>query len=146
MKDIGKDLDRWIAEKEIEEAADLMDKIPEKGRKFIKEKLDKVKREIELYGPQAVVCKLLVVADLPLILCIELYTVENGEQRVGLYSLEMAAELELDPKQYNVIAFEDADGNAFIVTRSLKGAFQEAKANGFSVTVIRKGQLQLNVD
>lgn len=39
---------------------------------------------------------------------------------MGLYSLEMAAELELDPKQYNVIAFEDADGNAFIVTRSLK--------------------------
>lgn len=57
MRDMGKDLDRWITEKEIKEAADLMDKIPEKGQKFIKQKLDKVKREMELYGPQAVVSK-----------------------------------------------------------------------------------------
>ncbi|KAK4418511.1 hypothetical protein Salat_2263900 [Sesamum alatum] len=130
MKDIGKDLDRWITEKEIQEADDLMNKVPRKGQKSIKQKLDK---------------------------CIELYTLENGEQRVGFYSLEMAADLELDPKQYHVIAFEDSgdcknlcyiiqahmemlgNGNAF-------DAYREAKANGFSVTVIRKGQLQLNVD
>lgn len=70
--------------------------------------------------------------------CIELYTVENGEQRVGFYSLEMAVDLELDPKQYHVIAFEDAsdcknlcyiiqahmellgNGNAFVVARPPK--------------------------
>ncbi|KAI3444406.1 hypothetical protein Pfo_001071 [Paulownia fortunei] len=175
MRDIGKDLDRWITEKEIQEAADLMDKLPEKGQKFIKQKLDKVKREMELFGAQAVVSKYREYAeekeedylwwlDLPFLLCIELYTVENGEQRVGFYSLEMAADLELDPKQYHVIAFEDAgdcknlcyiiqahmemlgNGNAFVVARPPKDAFREAKANGFSVTVIRKGQLQLNVD
>lgn len=28
----------------------------------------------------------------------------------------------------------------------MQDAFREAKGNGFSVTVIRKGQLQLNVD
>jgi hypothetical protein len=37
-----------------------------------------------------------------------LYTVDNGEQTVGLYSLEMATDLELEPKPYHVIAFEDA--------------------------------------
>lgn len=57
MKDIGKDLKRWITEKEIQESADLMDKLPERGQKFIQEKLNKVKREMELYGPQAVINK-----------------------------------------------------------------------------------------
>ncbi|KAL3622246.1 hypothetical protein CASFOL_033657 [Castilleja foliolosa] len=175
MRNIGKDLDRWITEKEIKEAADLMDKIPEKGQKFIKGKLDKVKREMELFGPQAVVSKYREYAeekeedylwwlDLNFVLCIEMYTVEDNEQRVGFYSLEMAADLELDPKQYHVIAFEDAgdcknlcyiiqahmemlaNGNAFVVARPPKDAFREAKSNGFNVTVIRKGQLQLNID
>jgi hypothetical protein len=40
--------------------------------------------------------------------CIELYTIENGEQKIGFYSLEMAADLELEPKPCHVIAFEDA--------------------------------------
>lgn len=57
MKDMGKDLDRWITEKEIQEAADLMNKIPEGGKQFIEKKLSKVKREMELFGPQAVVSK-----------------------------------------------------------------------------------------
>lgn len=173
MKNIGKDLDRWITEKEVKEAAELMEKLPEKG--FIKQKLNKVRREMELYGPQAVVSKYreyseekeedyLWWLDLPHVLCIELYTVEDGEQRVGFYSLEMAADLELDPKQYHVIAFEHAgdcknlcyiiqakmeelgNGNAFVVARPPKDAFREAKANGFSVTVIREGELQLNID
>lgn len=57
---------------------------------------------------------------------------------MGFYSLEMAADLELDPKQYHVIAFEDAadcknlcyiiqahmemlgNGNAFVVPRPPK--------------------------
>ncbi|OIT07428.1 PREDICTED: uncharacterized protein LOC109210258 [Nicotiana attenuata] len=175
MKDVGKDLDRWITEREIKEAADLLDNLPEKGKKLIKEKLDRVKREMELFGPQAVVSKYREYADereedylwwldLPCILCIELYTEEEGEMKVGFYSLEMAADLELDPKQYHVIAFEDAgdcknlcyiiqahmemlgNGNAFVVARPPKDAFREAKANGFNVTVIKKGQLQLNVD
>lgn len=55
MRDIGKDLDRWITEKELKEAAELMEKLPEKA--FIKQKLNKVRREMELYGPQAVVSK-----------------------------------------------------------------------------------------
>ncbi|XP_073143986.1 uncharacterized protein [Henckelia pumila] len=175
MKDIGKDLDRWITEKEIKEAADFMDKLPEKGQKLIKQKLEKVKREMELFGPQAVVSKYREYAeekeedylwwlDLPFVLCIELYTMDNGEQKVGFYSLEMGADLELDPKQYHVIAFEDVgdcknlcyiiqahmemlgNGNAFVVNRPPKDAIREAKANGFGVTVVRKGQLRLNID
>ncbi|KAF3659159.1 putative E3 ubiquitin-protein ligase SINAT5-like [Capsicum annuum] len=175
MKDVGKDLDRWITEREIKEAADLMDNLPEKGKKLIKEKLDKVKREMELFGPQAVVSKYREYADekeedylwwldLSCVLCIELYTEEEGEMKVGFYSLEMAADLELDPKQYHVIAFEDAgdcknlcyiiqaymemlgNGNAFVVARPPKDAYRDAKANGFNVTVIKKGQLQLNID
>lgn len=63
MKGIGKDLDRWITEKEIEEAADLMNKIPEKNRSILEKKLNKVKREMELFGPQAVVSKYREYAD-----------------------------------------------------------------------------------
>ncbi|KAG6663692.1 uncharacterized protein LOC122299861 [Carya illinoinensis] len=175
MKDMGKDLDRWITEKEIEEVADMMTNIPEKNKKFMEKKLNKLKREMELFGPQAVVSKYREYADeneedylwwldLPHVLCIELYTVHNGEQRVGFYSLEMATDLELEPKPYHVIAFEDAgdcknlcciiqahmdmlgNGHAFVVPQRPKDAFREAKGNGFNVTVIRKGELQLDVD
>lgn len=70
--------------------------------------------------------------------CIELYRVEDGEQRVGFYSLEMAPDLELEPKPYHVIAFQDPSdcknlcyiiqthmemlggGNAFVVARRPK--------------------------
>lgn len=73
--------------------------------------------------------------------CIELYTVDEGEQRVGFYSLEMAADLELEPKPHHVIAFEDASdcknlcyiiqahlemlgtGHAFVVPRPPKVRF-----------------------
>lgn len=57
MKDMGKDLDRWITEKEIQEAAELMDKLPERSKQFIEKKLNKIKREMEMFGPQAVVSK-----------------------------------------------------------------------------------------
>ncbi|KAK7292813.1 hypothetical protein RJT34_15667 [Clitoria ternatea] len=175
MKDIGKDLDRWITEKEIKEAADLMDKLPDRNKSFMEKKLNKLKREMELFGPQAVVSKYreytdnegedyLWWLDLSHILCIEMYTVDDGEERVGLYSLEMAADLELEPKPNHVIAFQDAsdcknlcyiiqahlemlgNGHAFVVARPPKDAFREAKANGFGVTVIKKGELQLNID
>lgn len=63
MKDIGKDLDRWITEKEIEEAAELMNKLPERNRSFMEKKLNKLKREMELFGPQAVVSKYREYAD-----------------------------------------------------------------------------------
>ncbi|KAK1285159.1 hypothetical protein QJS10_CPB20g01816 [Acorus calamus] len=226
MKDMGKDLDRWMMEKEVQEVADLMDKIPKRKRRYIEKKMDKLKKEMEMFGPQAVVSKYreyseereedyLWWLDLPHVLCIELYTTENGVQNVGFYSLEMVADLELSQKQHHVIAFEDPGdskhfcyiiqahlemlgiGNAFVVARPPKtgdakpaesipsvftlfkawdapgcsetrlvefkkgvmfpfgedsnnrsptDAFREAKANGFNVTVIRKGQLQLNVD
>ncbi|KAL8115074.1 hypothetical protein AgCh_021775 [Apium graveolens] len=175
MKDIGKDLKRWITEKEIQESADLMDKLPERGQKFIQEKLSKVKREMDLYGPQAVINKYseyteekeedyLWWLDLPFVSCIELYTNQDGDQNIGFYSLEMAADLELDPKQYHMIGFEDTgdcknmcyiiqshlemlgNGNAFVVAQQPKDAYREARANGFNVTVIRKGELKLNVD
>ncbi|WOG86826.1 hypothetical protein DCAR_0206044 [Daucus carota subsp. sativus] len=175
MKDIGKDLKRWITEKEIQESADLMDKLPKRGQKFIQEKLSKVKREMELYGPQAVMNKYseyseekeedyLWWLDLPYVLCIELYTNQDGDQNIGFYSLEMASDLELDPKQYHMIAFEDAgdcknmcyiiqshlemlgNGNAFVIAQQPKDAYREARANGFNVTVVRKGELKLNVD
>lgn len=57
MKDMGKDLDRWITEKEVDEAAELLTKLPEKNKEFIEKKLEKLKREMELFGPQAVVSK-----------------------------------------------------------------------------------------
>lgn len=57
MKDMGKGLDRWITEKEIEEAAELMEKLPDRNRSFMEKKLNKIKREMELFGPQAVVSK-----------------------------------------------------------------------------------------
>jgi hypothetical protein len=63
MKDVGKDLDRWITEKEIQEAADLMTKVPERNKKFMEKKLNKLKREMELFGPQAVVSKYREYAD-----------------------------------------------------------------------------------
>ncbi|KAK9061968.1 hypothetical protein SSX86_019152 [Deinandra increscens subsp. villosa] len=175
MKDIGKDLDRWITEKEIQDAADIMDKVPDKGKKFIAEKINKLKREMELFGPQAVVSKYSEYGDeeeidyywwldLPFLLCIEMYIDGDGDDRIGFYSLEMASDLELDPKPHHIIAFEDAgdcknfcyviqthmemlgNGNAFVVPQLPKDTYQEAKANGFNVTVIRKGELKLDVD
>ncbi|KAK9910184.1 hypothetical protein M0R45_034155 [Rubus argutus] len=131
MKDLGKDLDRWITEKEIQEAADFMTNMPEK----------KVKEEDYLWW-----------LDLPYVLCIELYTDDNEEQRIGFYSLEMAADLELEPKPYHMIGFEDTNdcknlcyiiqaqmemlgnGHAFVVPQPPKDVFRDAKANGFGVT------------
>jgi fructose-specific phosphotransferase system component IIB len=55
MRDMGKDLDRWITEDEIKDAADIMEKLPERNKKFMEKKLNKLKREMELFGPQAVV-------------------------------------------------------------------------------------------
>lgn len=70
--------------------------------------------------------------------CIELYTIQKGQQRIGFYALEMAADLELEPKPHHVIAFQDSvdcknlchiiqahldmlgNGNAFIVPRPPK--------------------------
>lgn len=64
--------------------------------------------------------------------------VEDGEQRIGFYSLEMATDLELEPKPQHVISFEDANdcknlcyiiqaqiemlgnGHAFVVARPPK--------------------------
>ncbi|KAG7566630.1 hypothetical protein ISN44_As10g031630 [Arabidopsis suecica] len=176
MRDMGKDLDRWITEDEIKDAADIMEKLPERNKKFMEKKLNKLKREMELFGPQAVVSKYreygedkeedyLWWLDLPHVLCLELYTVDDkGGQQVGFYTLEMATDLELEPKPHHVIAFEDAadcrdlcyiiqahldmlrSGNVFIVPRPPKDAYREAKANGFGVTVIRKGELKLNID
>ncbi|XP_010915948.1 uncharacterized protein [Elaeis guineensis] len=175
MRNMGKDLDRWITEKDIQDVADWMTRIPKRKRKYIEKKMQKIKGEVEMFGPQAVVSKYreysdekeedyLWWLDLNFILCIELYTVEDGNAKVGFYSLEMAADLELNPKQFHVIGFEDpgdsknfcyivqahmdmlGSGRAFVVARPPKDAFREAKANGFSVTVIRKGEVKLNVD
>lgn len=63
MRDMGKDLDRWITEKEIKEAGDLMNKLPERNKEFMEKKLIKLKREMELFGPQAVVSKYREYAD-----------------------------------------------------------------------------------
>lgn len=175
MKDMGKGLDRWITEKETQEVADLMTRLPKRKQRYIQKKMDKLKREVEMYGAQTVVSKYreysdeneedyLWWLDLQSVMCIELYTVEDGMQKIGFYSLGMAADLELHPKQYHVIAFEDpgdsknfcyimqahmdmlGSGRAFVVARPPKDAFREAKANGFNVTVIKKGELKFNVD
>ncbi|KAM0939572.1 hypothetical protein DsansV1_C20g0164871 [Dioscorea sansibarensis] len=175
MRDMGKDLDRWLTEKDRQDVADLVTRLSNRRRKFIEKKMDKLKREMQMFGPQAVVSKYreysdekeedyLWWLDLRSVLCIELYTAEDGNPRVGFYSLEMAADLVLDPKQYHVIAFEDpgdaknfcyiiqahmdmlGSGKAFVIARPPKDAFRDAKADGFNVTVIRKGEIKLNVD
>lgn len=69
---------------------------------------------------------------------------------MGFYSLEMAADLELDPKPYHVIAFEEAgdcrnlcyiiqskmeilgNGNAFIVARPPKVIYEFMMLHCFS--------------
>ncbi|OMP08608.1 hypothetical protein COLO4_06282 [Corchorus olitorius] len=124
MKDIGKDLDRWMTEKEVQEAADVMTKLSERNKKFMEKKLNKLKREMELFGPQAVVSKY------------REYAEENEEDYLWWLDLP------------HVLAHMDMLGNgrAFIVPQPPKNAFREAKANGLGVTVIRKGELQLNVD
>lgn len=66
--------------------------------------------------------------------CIEIYI----DERIGFYSLEMASDLELDPKPHHIIAFEDVgdcknlcyliqthmemlgNGNAFVVPQTPK--------------------------
>ncbi|KAG7533394.1 hypothetical protein ISN45_Aa08g010290 [Arabidopsis thaliana x Arabidopsis arenosa] len=106
----------------------------------MEKKLNKLKREMELFGPQVVVSKYreygedkeedyLWWLDLPCVLWLD----DKGEQQVGFYTLEIATYLELEPKPHHEIAFENA-------------AFREAKANGFGVTVIRKGEMKLNID
>lgn len=57
MKDMGKDLDRWITEKEIQDVTDWMTRIPKRKRRYIEKKMEKIKREVEMFGPQAVVSK-----------------------------------------------------------------------------------------
>lgn len=57
MKDMGKDLDRWITEKEVKEAVDLMTRIPKRKRRYIEKKMEKLKREMEMFGTHAVVSK-----------------------------------------------------------------------------------------
>ena len=67
-----------------------------------------------------------------------MYRVEDDVPKIGFYSLEMASDLDLDPKQYHVIAFEDpgdsknfchimqshlemlGNGSAFVVARPPK--------------------------
>lgn len=175
MRDMGKGLDKWITEREINDAAELMKGVSKKKREFMDKKLAKLKREIETFGQQAVVSKYreyleekeidyLWWLDLKFILCIELYTIENDAQKVGFYSLEVAEDLELNPKQYHIFAFENTGdaknfcyimqahlemlgkGNAFVVARPPKDAFRDARDNGFHVTVIRKGEIKLNID
>ncbi|XP_068639420.1 uncharacterized protein [Aristolochia californica] len=105
MKEFGKDLDRWITEKEIQEAADLMTHIPKRRRKYIEKKLDKLKREMEMFGPQAVVSKYREYSE--------------AKEEDYLWWLDLSFILDV---------------------------FRQAKANGFNVTVIRKGEIELNVD
>ena len=57
MRDMGKDLDKWITEREIQDVADLMSRIPRRKRKFIEKKLNKLKSQIENFGHQAVFAK-----------------------------------------------------------------------------------------
>ncbi|KAL8138413.1 hypothetical protein V2J09_004414 [Rumex salicifolius] len=176
MRDMGKDLDRWITEEEVKKAANHIGKLPRRSKAFVEKKLNKLKSEVEQFGTQAVLSKYCEYAvdeeedylwwlDLPYVLCIELYTQEGEEMKVGFYTLEMAADLELDPKPYHVIAFEEPsecknlcyiiqshlemlgnNGKAFVVAQPPKEAFRDAKANGYGVTVIRKGEVLLNVD
>lgn len=73
--------------------------------------------------------------------CIELYTEEDGKQEVGFYSLEMAPDLELDPKQYHVVAFEDASDckNVCHIIQSHMDMFEKGNA----VVVARRPKVHL---
>lgn len=77
--------------------------------------------------------------------CIELYIDGDEDERIGFYSLEMASDLELDPKPHHIIAFEDAgdcknlcyiiqahmemigNGNAFVVPQLPKVSIVKVK-------------------
>lgn len=63
MKDMGKGLDKWITEKETQEVADLLTRLPKRKQRYIQKKMDKLKREVEMYGAQAVVSKYREYAD-----------------------------------------------------------------------------------
>lgn len=67
--------------------------------------------------------------------CIELYIKEDDNERVGFYSLEMAPDLELDPKQYHVVAFADPrDCKSFCY---ILQAHMEMLGNGCAFVVAR---------
>lgn len=63
LKDMGKDLDKWMTEKDRKYVVDLLTKIPKKKKRFIEKKMNKLKREVERYGAQAVVSKYKEYAD-----------------------------------------------------------------------------------
>ncbi|GAB2217467.1 hypothetical protein Drorol1_Dr00000659 [Drosera rotundifolia] len=177
MRDMGKDLDRWMTEKEIKAAGKLAELLRGKSLELSEKSLGKLKKEVKIFGQAAVISKYreygeeeeedyLWWLDLPYVLCIELYTPaeEEDDMDVGFYSLEMATDLELEPKPKHVIAFENpadckslciiiqthmemlGEGKAFVVAQPPKDVYRLAKEKGFGVTVIRKGQITLNVD
>ncbi|RZR76898.1 hypothetical protein BHM03_00001798 [Ensete ventricosum] len=127
MREMGTDLDRWITEKETKDVADLMTKIPKRKRRYIEKKLEKLKREVQMFGTQAVVSKY------------KEYTDEKEEDYLWWLDLPFVLVVELSPFCFDVTYIRT-------VSNTLQDAFREAKANGFYVTVIRKGLVKLNVD
>ncbi|KAJ7295664.1 hypothetical protein O6H91_Y172000 [Diphasiastrum complanatum] len=124
MKSIGKDLDRWITEEEIDEAYDLLSKGAAGEEEYVRRNYEKTKAKIkqqkELFGSEALISKYreyqpekedeLWWFDLPYVLCLGLQMTESNEVRGGLYSLDMSVDLEGSDKEktnFQTIAFQD---------------------------------------
>lgn len=168
MRIMGQDLDRWITEERVKEVGETFSRSPNERLEYIKARMQK---ESDMFGREAMLSKYseykskkedhLWWLDLPYVLCIGLYRDKNGEVMKGLYSLEMAAELDSNRQHFHVVAFEDKrDAKNFcyilrnklenaivnVVLRAPKELYREAKSEDYKVTVVRKAQIQMYID
>lgn len=168
MRSVGQDLDRWITEEKVKEASEIVSQSPKEQLEYIKARMQK---ESEMFGQKAMLSKYseyksetedhLWWLDLPYVLCIGLYRNKNGEIMKGLYSLEMALDLDSKNQRFHVVAFEDKgdaknfccilrnkleNANARVIPRAPKELYREAKSEDYKVTVVKKAQIQLHID
>eukprot|EP00250_Pteridium_aquilinum_P019494 c24453_g1_i2 orf=240-3263(+) len=149
MKEIGSELDSWVTEEEVEEAARLAERLEEGDEDAIREHYEKaqkkIKEEKEKFGLETVLEKYkeyqpkledeLWWLDLRCVLC--LMVVVSNEEGEGLYSLDMTIDYEGMSNQVarHVIAFEDRkDASNFCRLLELRSGsrFQFAEVCPFS--------------
>lgn len=168
MRNVGQDLDRWITEEKVKEVSEIVSRSSDEQLKYIKARMQK---ESEMFGRRAMLSKYreyksktedyLWWLDLPYVLCIGLYRNKNGEIMKGLYSLEMAPDLDSKSQRFHVVAFEDkgdAKNFCYILRNKLENAiahvipcapkelYREAKSEDYKVTVVKKAQIELHID
>eukprot|EP01018_Ginkgo_biloba_P035635 Gb_15616 [translate_table: standard] len=173
LRNTEQSMERWTTKGEVEEASKFLSE-HSKGKLEHYERIkSKLKKESEMSRREAKlnedseskreVQDHLWWLDLSYVLCIGLYRNYEGDVLRGLYTLEMAPDLELASKPCHTIAFQDRgdatnfcyilqshfkeleNSSAHVIPRSAKEFYEEAKLRAFKVTVIKKGQLQLYV-